>query len=185
MTTTSLMTADEFARIRGDGRFDLIRGEVIQVPPAGERHGRIAANIELRIGYALLERGLGQTYIAEPGFVLARDPDVVLCPDAAFILYERFPSEHEETGFFEIVPDIVLEVISPSDRARDVIAKLNEYLKAGVPLVWLADPAQRTMTVYAPDEPPRVLGEADELDGGDIVPDFRLSLREVFSPPGS
>lgn len=181
MATTTLMTVEDLARI-GDheGRYDLIRGEPIRMAPAGWPHGKIS----LRIGRALLDHveheRLGEVCGAETGFVLARDPDVVLAPDAAFVRADRLPPEEEQEGFLPLAPDLAVEVVSPSDSSDYVTDKVMEYLDAGTSLVWLVQPRRRIVTVYTPDRIGRVHGEEDELDGGDVLPGFRLPVAEIF-----
>jgi Uma2 family endonuclease len=86
--------------------------------------------------------------------------------------------DHTRMGQF--APDLVVEVVSPSDRMTDVQAKVDDYLRAGVRLVWVVEPRARTVTAYVPGRPPRVYGEADDLDGGDVLPEFRLPVAEIF-----
>lgn len=182
MVTTSSMTAEEFAQLHDDyWRFELIRGEVLRMSPAGGRHGRLTSAI---VG-PLINHGDGIVYLADTGYLLARDPDVVLAPDAAFVRDERIPTGDAEIGFLELAPDIVLEVISPNDRASDVMAKVSEYLRAGVELLWVVDPERRTLTVYRPNMRPAILTDGDELEAGDLIPEFRIQVTDIFEYPGN
>lgn len=131
------------------------------------------------------EHQLGECYGAETGFILARDPDVVLAPDLAFISRDRVPTGADEVSFLEIAPELVVEVISPSDRSRDVIAKAHEYLEAGVALIWLIDPEDQVVTVYEPESRPHTLTVDDTLDGGEVLPGFSLQLAQLFRPAGA
>lgn len=181
MATTKLMTAEDLWQLDDEpGRFDLIRGELIRMSPAGFRHGKLSALMTRRIADFVYTHRLGDVVGAETGFVLARDPDVVLAPDAAFVRSERLPSEDEQEGFLELAPDLVVEVVSPSDRSRDVHAKVRAYLDAGVMLVWVVDPGSQDVTVYTPDRTARVFVTGDELDGGDVLPGFRLPVADIF-----
>jgi len=181
MATTRLTTIQDLAQLGDEpGRYDLIRGELIHMSPAGARHGEIA----MRVGYKLAayadEQAAGVVYAAETGFVLARDPDVLLAPDVAFVRQGRLPHDDELDGFLEIAPDLVVEIVSPSDRLRDVSDKVMEYLNAGVGLVWVVEPRRKLVNVYLPDRTSRILTGDDELDGGDVLPGFRLALPEIF-----
>lgn len=181
MATTGLMTAEDLARITDDDcRYDLIRGELIRMAPAGGRHGNLAANIVGPLWAHVAQEQIGNVYIAETGFLLARDPDVVLAPDAAFVRSDRLPPEEEQDGFLPLAPDLAVEVVSPSDSSDYVTDKVMEYLDAGTSLVWVVQPRRRIVTVYTPDHIGRVLGEADELDGGDVLPGFRLPVTAIF-----
>ncbi|MFT4041111.1 MAG: Uma2 family endonuclease [Thermomicrobiales bacterium] len=83
--------------------------------------------------------------------------------------------------FARLAPDLAVDVISPSDRARDITAKVAMYQEAGVSLVWVVDPDPQTVTVFAPEQEPRTLGVSDELDGGEVLPEFRVAVAEFFA----
>lgn len=181
MTTTKLLTAEDLYQFEGDSnRYDLIRGELIQMSPAGGEHGELASTINGFLWVHVRERRLGKTYGAETGFILARDPDVVLAPDAAFIHAGRISTEMDQTRFLEIAPDLVVEIISPSDLARDVQTKVRTYLAHGVRLVWVVEPRQQYVTVYTADGSARFITYEEDLDGGDVLPDFLVPLSEIF-----
>jgi Uma2 family endonuclease len=179
--TTKLMTAEELAQLPVDGRhYELVRGAVVEVTPAGGRQGENAGQIAGHLWVFVQSHGLGRIYVAETGYVLARNPDIVRAPDVSFVRADRLPPEQEREGFLELAPDLVVEVVSPNDRMRDVADKVLEYLDAGVRLVWVVEPRRRTVTVWTPDRRARILTEPDELDGGDVLPGFRLPLVEIF-----
>jgi Uma2 family endonuclease len=180
MPTTQLMTIEEFAEISEPGRFDLIRGELICMSPAGLRHGVIASRIARAMGNHVSDGDLGEVPIAETGYMVSTDPPVVLCPDASFIRSERLPQDDLPDGFFQQVPDIAVEVVSPSDRMSDVSAKVDEYILAGTPLVWVVEPRRRAVTVYRPDGSIQVLREGDELDAANVLPGLRLRIADIF-----
>jgi Uma2 family endonuclease len=176
------MTAEELARLPDDGhRYDLLRGELLRMGPAGGEHGEIALDIGARLHTFVKAQQLGKTYAAETGFYLARDPDTVLGPDAAFVHRDRVPPPAERRGFVPVVPDLAVEIVSPSDSASDVLDKITSYLDAGVRVVWLVEPRRRTLTVYHADRSARILRADDELDGGDVLPGFRLRISELFA----
>ncbi len=181
MAVTRLLTADELAALPDDGyRYDLVRGELRRVAPAGFTHGKIASEIGTRLHQHVREHRLGVVLAAETGFLLERDPDTVLAPDAAFVRADRVPPEAEQRGFASLAPDLVVEVVSPSDRASEVHEKALLYLDTGVQLVWLIYPQQRTVAVYQADRTARLLKEQDELGGGAVLPDFRVRVAELF-----
>lgn len=180
MATIQTMTIEEFAAITEPGRFDLVHGEVIQMPPAGGEHGVITIEIGRLIANYVAERQLGRTYAAETGFIIDHDARTVLAPDVAFVVSERVPPIDQQRGFVPIPPDFAVEVVSPSDRIVDVNAKVGEYLEAGVRLVWIVEPRRRTVTVYRADRSARLLIEGESLDGGDVLPDFSLPVSDIF-----
>lgn len=174
------MTVHELAALAGnDGRYDLIRGDLLEMAPAGGEHGEIAAGIIGRLWAHATANDLGRVYTSETGFVFARDPDTVLAPDAAFIRKERVPER--TTGFYEIAPDLVVEVVSPGDSAHYVSTKVMEFLNGGVWVVWIVDPSVNTITVYRRDLSAQILTQSDLLDGGDIIPDFTVAVADIFS----
>lgn len=97
-----------------------------------------------------------------------------------FIARTKIPPEGLGPGFLRIPPDLVVEVISPSNRAKAVREKIAEYFSAGVRQVWVVHPRRRNVAVHASPSEVRVFGEDDELDGGDVVPGFRLPVAEIF-----
>lgn len=179
-TTMQHMTIEEFAAIDEPGRFDLIRGEVFSMPPAGGEHGEININIVEVMAPFVRQHGLGRMYSSDTGFILSRNPDTVLSPDLSYVSTERLPPKEERRGFPEVAPDLVVEIISPSDTLSNATAKVMEYLDAGVRLVWLADPADHTVTVYTPDRRATVYREGAEIDGGAVLPGFSISIADIF-----
>jgi Uma2 family endonuclease len=178
---TELVTAEELALLPEDGwRYELVRGELRRMAPASFRPSNIAMRIGIRLGAFAEAHGLGELTGADGGWVLERGPDTVRAPDVAFVRAERVPPPEEQERFAPIVPDLAVEVVSPSDRAKDVEEKVAQYLGAGVPLVWVFHSRRRTATVHRLGQAPRILGEGDVLDGEEILPGFRLPLADVF-----
>src|SRR5947209_6603269 len=128
MAVGTLMTTDELLQLPRDGwRYELVRGELRKMSSLGAQHGRIAARIIIKLGAYTQERGLGEVYAAEAGFRIARDPDTVRAPDAAFVRAERVV---DTRGFFEGPPDVVFEVVSPGDTYSEVEEKTLDWLRA-------------------------------------------------------
>ena len=175
------LTAEELLTLPEDGhRYELLEGELVKMAPAGVKHGRIA----MRIG-ALLEEyarrnNLGRVYAAETGFRIRTDPDTVRAADVSFVARERIPPDGEPDGYWELAPDLVVEVVSPYDSASYLQAKIKDWLDAGVKMVWVVYPETRSVTVHYPDGRATILEEGDILDGGDVLPDFRCPVREIF-----
>ncbi len=181
MAVTRRMTAEALAALPADGyHYDLIDGELHRMSPPGAEHGEIAFEISRRIGNHAVERGLGRVYAAETGFLLGRDPDTVLAPDVAFVRAERLPPRAERRGYLPLAPDLVVEVMSPSDRNADVEQKVGRYLESGVRLVWLVDPGSRTLTVRQSGHAGLVLDEQDTLYGADVLPDLHFPVGDLF-----
>ena len=179
-TERKLMTAEELLDMPDDSYlYELIEGVLRKMPPPGYDHGRIENLVAFRLTTFVYPRGLGEVLSGDPGFILSRNPDTVRAPDVAFIRKERIPTERM-TGYWEGVPDLVMEVVSPSDRHSDVQQKALQWIDAGVPLVWTVDAKTRSVQVYAGRSEVRLLREDDEIDGGEVIPGFRCKVSEFF-----
>ena len=179
--STKLMTADELLMLPDDGkRYELIEGVLNEMSPAGAAHGFVALNVAVVLQQFVQSRGLGVAFAAETGFVLSTDPDTVRAPDAAFVAAERLPTGNLPTGYLRLAPDLVVEVVSPSDTASELQSKVCTWLDAGCRLVWVVYPGTRSVTVYRSRENVRVLTEEDTLDGGPVFEGFSAEVRELF-----
>lgn len=178
----TLLTADDLMRLpRGRGaRHELIRGELRTMPPSGEEHGIVAGEVfGIVRDYVKLNR-LGYVLAAETGFSIAHNPDTVRAPDMAFISARRFPMSGPSTKYSEIAPDLLAEVVSPSDTENEVIAKVQQWLAFGVRLVWVVYPRTRSVIVYRSLRDPQRLASNDELTGEDILPGFKCKVADFF-----
>jgi Uma2 family endonuclease len=178
-TTEKVVAAEQLLSAPGLGRCELVRGELIVMPPAGAEHGRIVARMTLRLAGFVEEGALGTVFGVETGFRIAHEPDTVRAPDVAFVRAERMGAELGR-GFFPGPPDLAVEVLSPEDRAGEVLAKVQDWLDAGCLAVWVADPRTRTITVYRSRSEIIVLRDSETLSGGDLLPDFNLPVGKLF-----
>ena len=182
VTTHQLMTAEELLRLPDDGyRYELVRGELRKMAPAGHVHGRVAINVTTPLDRHVRAHDLGVVYAAETGFKLASNPDVVRAPDVAFIRRERVEEVGDAEGYWPGAPDLAVEVISPSDTYADVQEKVFDWLEAGTRMVILVMPRKRAVTVYRSLTDMMMLTEHDTLDGGDVVPGWKIPVKELFS----
>ena len=180
MAATRPFTAADLAQLDDPGRHDLIRGELISMPPAGGDHGQFALALGARVYAFVRDHGLGRTYAAETGFILDQGARTVLAPDVAYVRSERVASIEDTSGFLPIAPDLAVEIISPFDRASMIQDKVLTYLEHGVQAVWVVDPRRRTVTVYGPDRSAQLLVEGEMLSGGDVLPGFELTISDIF-----
>jgi Uma2 family endonuclease len=141
----------------------------------------------MNIGYLLeqyvRQRGSGYVTCNDSGVILERSPDTVRGPDGA--LYEdatSFEELHPKYG--EVPPRLAVEVLSPNDKAAQVVNKITDYLTNGVDLVWLVNPDERKVTVHRPEKSPYALKADAELTGDDTLPGFRCSVADFFFVPG-
>ena len=180
MSAPALLTAEELLQLNlPNKRTELVRGRLLVREPAGYVHGDVA----MLIGAAVLQHveanSLGRVFAAETGFTLARGPDTVRAPDVAFIRSERLPSPPPR-GFAELAPDLAVDVLSPDDRPGEVLQKVADWLNAGTLLVWVVDPRRRIGRAYRADGSETQVDDEGWLEGEELLPGFRLSLKAVL-----
>ncbi len=181
MVSTKLMTADDLALLPRDGyRYELIRGELRRMSPTGYPHAFYLSRVTVPVALYVDAHGLGDVLVGDPGFVLESDPDTVLAPDIAFVRAAQVPPVMDEITYARLAPDLVIEVLSPSNRPGEIAEKIAIYHRAGVPVVWLFNPRRQRVLVHVAGEAPMVLNADETLDGGDVLPGFRLRLADVF-----
>ena len=172
------MTADDLLAMPDDGfhHYELVKGELITMSPAGELHGQTITRLIVHLGSYVRANRLGELH-TETGFTLTRNPDTVREPDVAFLQNDRVTGGDK---FVSGAPDLAVEVISPRNRPADVEQKVREYLATGARLVVVIDPKKQSAAVHTPTSTTN-LALADTLTGGDVVPGWELPLRELFS----
>ena len=183
MSVKQVLTAEELwalPEVPGK-RFELVRGELVEAPGAGGVHGVLVKVFLRLLDPFVLTHGLGEVFADGVGYIIARAPDVVRIPDVSFIARGRLPAGGVPEGFIPGAPDLAVEIVSPGDRAEEVYGKVREYLGAGTRLVWVVWPRHRAVTAYTPDGQARELAEDGELDGGDVLPGFRVRVAELFA----
>jgi Uma2 family endonuclease len=148
--------------------------------PTGYLHGGVEARIAARLDDFVGQRRLGTVMAGEVGVYTRRSPDTVRGADVLFISSGRLALASRTESFLDVAPELVVEVLSPEDRPGEVERKVAEYLEAGVLLVWLVNPATRTVRVRRPAVAERVLRVGETLGGEDVLPGFELALTAVF-----
>lgn len=180
MVTTHLSTAADLETMDNNARFELVRGVLHEMSPSSFNSSLVMSNLALELGQFVKHHRLGSVTFAEAGYLLERNPDTVVAPDIAFVRIDRIPQPVPKRGFFVGMPDLVIEIISPSDEPAEIRRKQALYDRIGIPLVWWIDPDRRVATVHRAGRPVGHLTESDSLDGADIIPGFSLSLSQVF-----
>lgn len=159
--------------------YELDNGRLVFMVPPGDIHGAV----QLRIGTQLMTqgelKGHGEAR-TEVGVVLWRNPDRVVTPDALFVAKKSLPIRRSSEGYLETIPELVVEVRSKNDSIAYVRRKVEHYLKAGVELVLVADPASKTINVHRPKGETETLGLGETLTLPGLIPDFSLCLADIF-----
>ena len=174
-TSTQLMTAEELVELEGPNRHELIKGELLTMPPPKLEDGRIAGNLTMLIGLHVKANKLG-IVCTEVGYKLESNPDTVLGPDVSFIAKHRVV--HAE-GYYLGPPDLAVEVMSPSDRRPRLERKARLWLSFGARSVWIVNPRQQTVEIIFANDERRLFHEKDELVD-DTVPGLRIAVSEIF-----
>lgn len=176
------ITAEDLIRIPDDGfRYELVRGRLKRMTPAGGRHGAVGVRLVRALVQHVEEHELGEVFGPDTGFTLTRDPDTVRAPDVAFVAAERVRALGGiPKGYWPGAPDLAVEILSPNDAVKEIRAKVREYLRHGTRAVWVVDPRDHTITIHLPSGASSVLRGAGTLDGNDVVPGFRLDIARLF-----
>ncbi len=180
MTATQLVTVDELYQMGSDAPYELIGGVLYEVSLSSIRASVLGARIASAIFRYVDDQQLGFVTGARAGFILSQRPATVVAPSVGFVRGERFLDGMPDHGFCPFPPDLVVEVISPGNPKANNTEKQELYAKAGVPLVWWVDPDRKTVIVYRLGQTPEVIEATGVLDGGDVLPGFRLALQAIF-----
>ena len=175
------MTADDLLAM-GDAAklYELVEGMLVERAMSSIRSSAIAIRVAIALGNYVFQHDLGLVGGADGAYILKQDPQTVRIPDVSFVRADRVPPLHDQFQFLALAPDLVVEVVSPSDRSNEVMEKVREYLDAGVRLIWVVHPEQRMVTVFTPDHVARLLYEEDTLEGGDVLPGFAIPVADLF-----
>ena len=176
-----LLTAEDLLRLHSQGvKGELIEGVLVETVSAGKVHARIAIRIGGELDRHVRRNRLGQVGGSDGGVIVQRHPDTVREPDVYFVSAERLPLDDDSDGYLEVAPELVVEIISPSDSRTEVDKKTQMWLGLGVLMVVTVYPRTRTIVVHRPGVPALTLTGDDVLDCGDVLPGFSLPLSEIF-----
>lgn len=179
----TLVSPEEFEEMLGVDHLELVDGE-IREKGMGNLSSLVQSRINRRLGVFVEDRKLGEVFDGDAGYrCFLHRPGLVRKPDVSFIRNGRYPNNNPPLGFATIVPDLVVEVISPRDTSFDVQERLNDYLLVQAPAVWIVDPHTRTVHVYHADGTVRRLTAEQELTGDPVLPGFRVRVADLFPPP--
>lgn len=175
---TKLITGEELLAMGDIGPCELIDGRIVPMSPTGGEHG----DIEMTLGFALKafvqQRGSGKVLSGEVGIYTRRNPDRVRGADIVFVSKERLQKIPE--GFLEVAPELVVEIISPSDRWSDMRRKIDEYFAIGVQWIWVVEPEDQVVQIYHSRTDARELTKNDTLVGEGVLEGFNLPVASLF-----
>jgi Uma2 family endonuclease len=181
-TTEKLLTAEEFERLPDDGkRYELIDGELREMPPTVYWHGEVEVNLGTLLNVHVRAHGLGRVSCGEILCIVRRNPDRVRAADIVFIRQERVPPLEARQHIMGVIPDLIVEILSKHDTVEEVSDKIDDWLGAGVQMLWIVDPFRHTVTIYQPGRDPMMLGEHGILEGDPVVLGFRCPVAEIFA----
>jgi Uma2 family endonuclease len=175
-----LLTAEEYAALPDDGRLtELVKGVIVEMPSPSSAHGYVCLNFGSTFREYVRKHDLGRVVSNDSGVVTERGPDTTRGPDVAFYSYDRVPRGPLPEGYWP-APELVVEVRSPSDRTSRVLAKVSEYLSAGVRVVLVVWPEETTIMAYSEEFFNRSFGIDEDLVLPELFPDFRVPVRTLF-----
>jgi len=181
-TVEKPVTVEDFYEIAFEGfRGELVGGELKETMPTSVLHGIIAGRIAIILGFFVLQNKLGEVLTAKTGFRLFVDKKTVRVPDVSFLSNEKLAEIKNVNKFYDGTPDLAIEVISPSETYNDVQGKLEDYLSAGVKMVWIIRPENKIVTTYRTLSDFKILRENEELNGEDLLPNFKCNLTDIFA----
>lgn len=181
------VTAQELLAMPNAKNFELVNGELVERNMGWESEF-FGSNLHVLLGMFCRQHNCGWVNGSNAGYqcyeeAFPDDPDRVRKPDVSFISVDRLPSNAVPKAYCEIVPELAIEVISPNDRYHEVEEKVDEYLRAGVRLVWVVHPQKKTIRIHRANGTVQDLRLADELSGEEVIPGFRCPVSEVFRLP--
>ena len=174
-------TEADLLRLGNDNQwqYELVRGELRQMSPANSVHGNLEFRFAVALGKYLEQHPLGEGYTGDTGFQLSVEPLTIRSPDLAFIRTERLPTG-SRPAFLPLAPDLVIEIVSPSESARTIAEKVSDYLAAGTRLLWVVYPDQQHVHEYRATHAFHIYTAGDTLDGRDVLPGFQYALAALF-----
>lgn len=179
-TAEALLTGEALAEMGDIGRCELVEGKIIMRSPTSWRHGIFESRFDHALRGFVEEHNLGKVLVGEVGIYTGRNPDTIRGADVIFISNERL-AQVKSASFLDVAPELIVEVMSPDDRWSEVKQKIREYFSIGVMLVWVADPSDKTVSVYRSLTDVRLFTESDSLSGEEVLPGFNIIVTILFA----
>jgi len=174
-------TPEDLLAMPDGERFELVDGQLVEKEMGAESNW-VANLVSVSITQFVRRHGLGWVFTSECGYqCFADEPHRVRKPDVSFVAHGRLPGNRIPTGHISVAPDLAVEVTSPNDQYGEVREKVEEYLAAGVRLVWVVDPRTRSIEVFRADGSVSLFHVSDEITGDEVIPGYRCAVSEFFS----
>jgi Uma2 family endonuclease len=178
-----VITPDQLAVLPDHVNFELVDGQLLE-RHIGNKSSWVGTRLAKLLSIYVDDQGLGWVFASEGGYRLnPTRPNTVRKPDVSFVAVGRLPNEEPADAYDRLAPDFAAEVISPGDTVRELDEKVEEYLLAGVRLVWVINPELQVVRIHYPDGQLKVARGEDVLDGGDVMPGFRCLVSDLFKRP--
>jgi Uma2 family endonuclease len=185
MATTRQITIADVEHNPPEGNWELINGEIVPVNPTSYRAARTALRIGRLLDVYAEAHQLGDVVGPDAGFVIFPDENTLVAPDVSFVSMNHVPPAVDQEHFARLAPDLVVEVMSPTDWMTDALRKISLYLEAGVSLVWLVEPGPRTISVFQPNQPAVRLAGDQVVTPEALLPGFSMTVEDLIGPPPS
>jgi Uma2 family endonuclease len=183
LATKPTFTPDDLLAMPDEDRYELVAGHLVE-RQMGSESSYVGGRLFARLAVHCDQHTLGWVWPADTGYQCSPNtPNQVRKPDVSFVRAGRLPGGKPARGYEKLAPDLAAEVVSPNDLAEEIEQKVDDYLRAGVRLVWVLYPATKSVHVFRPDGSARRLRETDTLEGEDVVPGFTCPVAELFSAP--
>ena len=179
-TIEKLITGEELQAMGDIGPCELIDGRIVMMDATGSEHGEIEGNFYEAIKNFARPHNLGRVQVGEVGIYISRNPDRVRAADVLFISLERYAQQKNKRAYLEVAPELIVEILSPDDRATEVNKKLRDYFSIGVQLVWVVDHEEKTVLAYHSLTAVRAFAINDTLTAEDVLPGFAVPLSQLF-----
>ncbi len=179
-TPTRPVTGEQLLAMGDIGPCELIDGVIVSMGPTGGKHGYLESKLDRYLGAFIDKKKIGLCMVGEIGIYIRHDPDRIRAADFAFWASEKLP-DGPPLGFIEVAPDLVVEILSPTDRWPEINEKIADYFSVGVGELWIVDPSDETVFVYRSPAQPIALRRGDTLSGSGPLNGFTLPIDELFT----
>jgi Uma2 family endonuclease len=175
-----LFTGQDLLAMADHGRYELIEGKLVPMSPTRVEHGRLESRLNLILGAYVAEHNLGELMVGEVGVYIRRNPDTIRAADLLFISHERL-AQATANDFLDVAPELIIEIMSPSDRWAEIRRKLRDYFAAGVTLVMVIEWEDQLITLFRSSTEMEELTMADTLTLPDILPGFNCPVAKILT----